>query len=150
MIEYCYGNIFDSECEALVNPVNCVGVMGAGLAKQFKDRFPWMFTEYVFHCKCSPFEPGDVTYHWKDNIYIFNLATKDHWKDPSQLLWISYGLTNLADLIEELDIKSIAIPALGAGLGGLNWNDVKPMIEEFASNLPDVLIEVYPPKELKS
>lgn len=146
MIEYCTGSIFDSGCEALVNPVNCVGVMGAGLAKQFKERFPFAYQAYKSLCEDGYLEPGGTMYCTDNGVKIIALATKDHWKDNSELEFISEGLYDLSRWLNSSEIHSIAIPALGCGLGGLDWNDVKPLIEEFAENLPDVFVKVYPPQ----
>lgn len=151
MIRYVKGNIFDSSCKALVCPVNCKGVMGAGLAKQFKEQYPDMFTAYKKGCNKGWLQPGGVHVWWGDmdriekgEKYIINLATKDHWKNSSTLEWVKEGLTNLSDCMERYGINSVAIPPLGCGLGGLNWSDVKPLIEAEFKDL-DFDVEVYEP-----
>ena len=131
MIEYVFGNIFDSDAEALVNPVNCVGVMGAGLALQFKQRFPGNYRYYKRECKEGRIALGQVLVvpiSMTNPKYIINLPTKKHWKDKSHLWVIGNGLAALRREINELDIKSVAIPALGCGLGGLGWEVVKDKI----------------------
>ena len=133
-----YGNIFEQDVDALVNPVNCEGVMGAGLAKQFKEKYPNMYKEYRKICKNGrPFFPGDRMSFFieKDNLWVINLATKYLWKDNSQLEYIDLGVKNIAGLLRSQQnakhpINSIAIPALGCGLGGLRWKDVKKIMEE--------------------
>lgn len=146
MIKIVYGDIFDQDVDALVNPVNCVGVMGAGLAKQFKIRYPNMFNWYKKECENDQFNIGEILYYFssEDKKWIINFPTKKHWKDQSTLEYIEEGLKGLCvDLVFEknIEIDSIAIPALGCGLGGLNWNDVKKLIYEYLSNVNfDVII----------
>jgi O-acetyl-ADP-ribose deacetylase (regulator of RNase III) len=126
-------NIFSmTNFEAWVNPVNTEGVMGAGLAKQFKIKFPDMFKDYENKCK-SGLKIGEI-HIWdngKDPKYILNFPTKDKWKNPSKMEFITKGLKGLAMAINDLGIKSIAIPAIGCGLGGLDFEDVKSEIERF-------------------
>lgn len=146
MIKIVYGNIFDQDVDALVNPVNTVGVMGAGLAKQFKIQYPDMFNWYKEECKNDQFNIGEILYYFssEDKKWIINFPTKKHWKDQSTLEYIEEGLKGLCkDLVFEKAVKinSIAIPALGCGLGGLNWNNVKNLIYEYLSNVNfDVII----------
>lgn len=130
MIFESTGDIFDSGAEVLVNPVNCVGVMGAGLAKQFKLRYFDAFVGYKAYCDIG-LTPGQCPFFSiNDNQFMACLPTKVHWKDPSRLEWVDAGLKKLRQICEPdyWDIKSIAIPALGCGLGGLNWSDVEPLI----------------------
>lgn len=139
--EIVQGNIFDSTCQAITNTVNCVGVMGAGLALQFARKFP----DYVAAYKFMTLQPGDVWYYTttKERRNIISIATKDHWKNPSKLEWIDEALKQLNGLVERKKLKSIALPKLGCGLGGLDWHAVYPKIKEFATKHPDLLIEVY-------
>jgi len=150
MIKYIQGDIFGSFCEALVNPVNCLGVMGAGLAKQFKQRYPKMFEEYKGVCYRKELTPGHLHVWWGDldqeqpQQVIINLATKNDWRFPSQLGWVQEGLWTLRETLEASHIRSVAIPPLGCGLGGLRWEDVRSAIEnEFADS--DISVEVYEP-----
>jgi len=141
------GNIFESTCEAWVNPVNCIGVMGSGLALAFKIKFPDMFKEYKKICDEQKLFPGLVHIYCSENPkYIINFPTQDD-LSPSRIVYISSGLVNLAYEVKHLDIKSIALCALGCGLGGLKWENVKPLIECFAESLPDTMVEVYEPLE---
>lgn len=149
MIIEATGSIFDSTAEALVNPVNCVGVMGAGLALEFKGRFPAAFKAYKFACDRGNLGPGGIIVH-RTNAYPFviHLATKDHWRDPSRLAWIETGLQGLARALSGVyreRIHSVAVPALGVGLGGLAWADVRSLIEERLGGL-ELDVFVYPPR----
>lgn len=147
-------NIFDSDCDALVNPVNCVGVMGAGLAKQFKERFPDMYKAYEGRCRFNVVKIGQMDIHPQSvrrsengiiiDGWIINFPTKQHWREPSRLVYIVNGLASLRRCIPEWWIRSIAIPPLGCGLGGLSWNDVQPLIHEALGDL-GVRVDVYPP-----
>jgi len=128
------GNIFDCDAQAIVNPVNCVGVMGKGLAAQFKKQWPQMFIDYKMACQDGRLKVGTVHLYALERTdgnlrYIINFPTKKHWKDQSELEDIYVGLYALKDIIEQYDLKSIAMPALGCGLGGLEWDRVKDLIE---------------------
>lgn len=129
-IEFVRGSIFDQRVEALVNPVNCVGVAGKGLALEFKKQFSWAYDVYVELCRQGRVRVGEArVVSWslfKAQIVLF--PTKDHWRNPSQLEWIRDGLRSLACVVAETGIRSIAIPAIGCGCGGLLWADVKPLI----------------------
>lgn len=132
MIRFLLGNIFDSEADALVNTVNCVGVMGRGLALQFKKAFPENFKEYKRACDRGEVVPGRM-FVTEPNLpitpkFIVNFPTKRHWRDKSRLDDVEAGLVNLRDEIDIRRIKSIAIPPLGCGLGGLHWPDVRRLI----------------------
>ncbi len=149
MITEVRGDLLKAEVDALVNTVNMMGVMGKGLALQFKKAYPEMYDEYVWSLENGYLKMGRVTY-WiecSDKLpnYILNFPTKIHWRDPSQLSYIEAGLDYLVDLIPDLGIKSIAIPPLGCGLGGLNWKDVEPLIREKLGELEDVDIRLYVP-----
>lgn len=149
MIEYKKGNLLESGAEALVNTVNCVGVMGKGIALQFKQAFPDNFKEYEKACKNNLVMPGKMfivrTGSMFNPQYIINFPTKRHWKEKSKIEDIKSGLVDFVDKIREYRIKSVAIPPLGCGNGGLDWDQVRPLIEESALKVPDVLFLVYPP-----
>ena len=143
MIEFIKGDLFDSlknpKVGMLVNPVNTKGVMGAGLALQFKQLFPYNYTLYQDVCKTGKMHPGDVLIvcdQWEDReILVANFATKDHWKEPSRIEWIRIGLSNLkAQAIK--DKCSIASPWVGCGLGLLKKSDVKREIRREFEDFP--------------
>jgi len=148
MLDYTNGNIFDSRCQAIVNPVNCVGVMGAGLALQFKQRFPENFAAYAEACRTGALAPGRL--HVFDTgaehpRFIINFPTKRHWRDPSRIEDIALGIDALNAAIAEHDIRSVAIPPLGAGLGGLPWPDVRRLIADGLTDRGNLQIAVYEP-----
>ena len=148
MIRFAQGNIFHSDCQALVNPVNCVGVMGKGLALQFKQRFPTVFSSYAEACRAGQLVPGRM--HLFDTSspqprYIVNFPTKRHWRDTARLDDVRRGLSALAGVITANDIRSIAVPPVGCGLGGLSWHDVRQLIDHHLSPLDHVDIVVYGP-----
>jgi O-acetyl-ADP-ribose deacetylase (regulator of RNase III) len=153
MITYRTGDIFAEEVDALVNPVNCVGVMGAGLALQFKKRWPRYFSDYAADCAAGQIVyPGHI--HWNRNqwqsgrdVFILSFPTKRHWKDRSKFEDIQSGLISLAGLLERHpEMTSVAMPAIGCGLGGLPWPTVKGMIQFELSHLTDKQIYVYEPQ----
>ncbi|MEN3753692.1 macro domain-containing protein [Mangrovibacter sp. SLW1] len=150
MIEYKHGDILQSETEAIINTVNCVGVMGRGIALQFKNAYPENFKAYAVACKAEQVVPGKMfvfeTRMLTGPRYIINFPTKRHWKGKSRIEDIVAGLEDLVSVIQRYDIRSIAIPALGSGLGGLDWNEVKPLIESAVQPLEAVQIEIYEPK----
>lgn len=150
MIKYLQGDLLSSEAEALVNTVNTVGVMGKGIALQFKNRFPKNYKVYKEACKEKTFNTGQVLVVQDGDLLhhkiIINFPTKAHWKGDSKYEYISTGLVALRKAINDHKIKSIAIPPLGCGNGGLEWSKVKAMIEEALSGL-DVEISVYTPNE---
>ena len=151
MIRYIDGNLLESDEEALVNPVNCVGIMGAGLAKQFKDKYPDMFDRYKELCRQGKFYGGYIhIYQIKGKRkFIINFATKAHWKDKARLDYIAFGLETIARYLKYTPlIKSIAIPALGCGCGGLKWEDVKESIEYYLSDI-NCDIRIYVPHNTK-
>lgn len=149
MIEFVQGNLFDAEVDAIVNAVNCVGVMGKGIALEFKKRFPDNFMAYKANCDAGRLQLGRVLTY--DNgasakpRYIVNFPTKNHWRDASQLHDIRSGLESLASEIDLLKISSIAIPALGCGLGGLDWLDVRELIQKELGNCEKTSVFVYSP-----
>lgn len=136
------GSIFDVDARALVNPVNCVGVMGKGLARAFKEKFPDVFLEYERACRAEEIAPGRVqvveTCAESSAKYVINFPTKRHWRDKSRLEDIRAGLVDLAAWMTKNQISSIAIPALGCGLGGLDWKDVRRVIEDTLIDHVDV------------
>jgi len=158
MIEYSGGDIFADGAEAIVNPVNCVGVMGKGLAHQFKKRFPENFQAYAAACKRDELRPGEMLVFKcppssesadksrKSPSFIINFPTKRHWRNASRMEDIEAGLKRLVEVIRRHQIRSIAIPALGSGLGGLDWAEVKPRIEAALKHLEEkVRIIIHEP-----
>ena len=133
MIERASGDILKSDAEALVNSVNCVGVMGRGVALQFKKAFPENFKAYRLACANEQVQPGRMFVHDRGTLtnprYIINFPTKTHWKARSRSEHIESGLLALREVIQRLRIQSIALPPLGCGLGGLEWSEVRPRIE---------------------
>ncbi|ENM5835606.1 macro domain-containing protein [Vibrio metoecus] len=149
MIKFTSGNILKDSSEAIVNTVNCVGVMGKGLALQFKKAFPKNFKLYKSACDRKEIKIGKVFITESGDMFnkkfIFNFPTKDHWRGKSKYEYIESGLDDLVTKIREYGIKSIAIPPLGAGLGGLDWTKVKSMIIDKLSPLVDVEVFIYEP-----
>ena len=150
MIELTSGDILKDEADAIVNTVNCVGVMGRGIALQFKNAWPENFKAYEAACARKELQPGRMfifeTGQLTSPRYIVNFPTKRHWRGNSRVEDIESGLVALASDIKSRGIRSIAIPPLGAGLGGLDWDDVRPLIEKHLSPLSDVTIRIYEPK----
>jgi O-acetyl-ADP-ribose deacetylase (regulator of RNase III) len=149
MIKFQQGDILQAEAEALVNTVNCVGVMGRGIALQFKKAYPNNFKKYKAACENKKVIPGRMFIHNTDRCimprYIINFPTKRNWKNKSRIEDIESGLKALVKEVRELGISSIAIPPLGCGLGGLDWNIVCSMIEKAFEELPGVLVFLYKP-----
>jgi O-acetyl-ADP-ribose deacetylase (regulator of RNase III) len=149
MIRTATGDLLKAEAEALVNPVNTVGVMGRGLALQFKRAFPDNFRAYAAACKAGQVVPGKMFIFetgWPTNPkLIVNFPTKRHWRDKSRLEDIEAGLAALLADAARLRIRSIAIPPIGCGLGGLPWQHVRPLIETTFALQPDVVVHLYPP-----
>lgn len=145
------GSIFKSDVEALVNPVNCLGVMGAGLALKFKDRFYQNYQAYRTACHKKLVVPGKVfCFEMAVSVkprYIINFPTKVHWRDPSTLEYIELGLEDLRRTIIDKNIESIAIPALGCGLGQLSWKDVSAMIVSRLEEVTSLRVILFPPQE---
>jgi O-acetyl-ADP-ribose deacetylase (regulator of RNase III) len=150
MIEYKSGDILVEDAEALVNTVNCVGIMGRGIALQFKKAFPENFKAYEAACRRRELQPGRMFVFTTNQLanprYIINFPTKRHWRGKSRLSDIEAGLDALVNEIEGRRIRSIAIPPLGSGLGGLDWSDVRRRIEKALSALDDVRVTVFEPK----
>jgi len=149
MIRYTHGDLLDAQDEALVNPVNTVGVMGKGLALALRHRFDLNHRLYVAACQAGELRVGKMFVTETGQVsgprWVVNFPTKQHWRQPSQLRWVSDGLVDLRRFIAQHQVRSIAIPALGAGLGGLAWPDVRAAIESALAELDDVQITVYEP-----
>ena len=148
-IEFTTGNLLEADVQAVVNTVNTVGVMGKGIALMFKEAFPENFLDYELACKEKRVQLGRMFVTERQNLlgpkWIVNFPTKGHWRYPSKLEWIKQGLIDLREFIVREDIKSIALPPLGAGNGGLEWAEVRPLIIQEFANLKDVNIIVYEP-----
>lgn len=149
MIEETRGNLLSADAEALVNTVNCVGVMGKGVALQFKQAYPDMAKAYARACERAEVQPGRMlvwhTEQLKNPRYIINFPTKTHWIGKSKYDYITSGLSALVDQVRSLGIQSIAVPPLGCGNGGLDWAKVRPMIERAFAALPEVRVLLYAP-----
>ncbi len=149
--ELCRGDILEAKAEALVNTVNTVGVMGKGVALQFKRAFPDNYRAYAKACKRGEVEVGKVFVYDRNTLenprYIVNFPTKRHWRGRSKIEYVRTGLEDLVRRIRDLDIQSIALPPLGCGNGGLNWDEVRALIEEASDRLPEVKFFVYEPQE---
>lgn len=146
MLKAVIGDLFASKAKALVNPVNCVGVMGKGLAQEFKRRYAAMFEDYTQRCAGSHVRLGEP-YPYRDasEILIVNFPTKGHWRSPSRLSDIELGLDYFVQHYEEWGVKSVAFPALGCGNGGLSWERVGPLMLGKLRRL-NVDVEVYAPE----
>jgi O-acetyl-ADP-ribose deacetylase (regulator of RNase III) len=151
MMTFRQGNLLQAPVEALVNTVNTVGVMGKGIALMFKEAFPANFRAYEEACKRKEVRIGKMFVtenlalegpHW-----LINFPSKKHWRQPSKLEWIVEGLQDLRRVIEEKKITSIALPPLGCGNGGLDWNEVRPEIEKALKPLESVDVMVFEPTE---
>lgn len=150
MVQLQSGDILNADVEALVNTVNCVGIMGRGIALQFKNMFRENFEAYADACARNEVQPGKMfvfeTRHLTNPRYIINFPTKRHWKGKSRIEDIEAGLKGLVNEVQRRGIKSVAIPPLGSGLGGLDWSEVKPLILEAAKELRGVDVHVYEPR----
>ena len=151
MNEFTTGDIFKANVDALVNTVNCVGVMGKGLALQFKKKYLDNYKLYEVACKNGEVAPGKMFVTHTDTEgnprYIINFPTKRHWRDDSRMEYIETGIVDLIKTIKEKNIQSIAIPPLGCGLGGLDWNQVKSKIIDAMGDLENVRVVVYEPQD---
>lgn len=140
MIEFTSGDILKDDVDAIVNTVNCVGIMGRGIALQFKNAWPENFKAYEAACKREEVQPGRMFVYEVGQLttprYIINFPTKRHWRGKSRIEDIESGLKALVGEIRQRGIRSIAIPPLGSGLGGLDWNDVRPRIEAAMREVP--------------
>tara|TARA_Y100000590_G_scaffold285424_1_gene321231 strand:- start:5632 stop:6357 length:726 start_codon:yes stop_codon:yes gene_type:complete len=141
--KHILGNIFNSTCQTLVNTVNCDGVMGRGIALEFKLRFPGLFEKYKKVCEEKKLVPGKL-YIWRgEEKSVLNFPTKNHWKFPSKMEYIKSGLDKFQRSYEEKKISSIAFPILGASAGGLNEEDVIDVMTEYFEPLKNIDIEIY-------
>lgn len=151
IIENQNWDILQADVEALVNAVNCVGIMGRGIALQFKETFPANFKAYAAACARKEVQPGRMfvfeTGFFGNPKYIVNFPTKQHWRDKSRIEDIEAGLEVLVREIRSRDIRSIAVPPLGSGLGGLDWRLVRPCIEAALGTLGDVRTVIFEPHE---
>lgn len=149
------GDIFRSGCQVLVNPVNCRGVMGTGLAQQFKMRYPDYTRQYESLCKQEVIQPGSAYFHpvtaadnthvHTDIRFIVSFATKNDWRAPSRLEWIEDGMASLVEGLLAYQVISAAIPALGCGAGQLSWQDVLPVIQKYIVPIKDINFRIYSP-----
>ena len=151
MIEYKTGDIIAEDADALVNTVNCVGIMGRGIALQFKNAFPENFKAYAAACKRHEVQPGRMfvfeTRQLTNPRYIINFPTKRHWRGRSRMEDIDAGLKALQAVIREKPIRSLALPPLGSGLGGLSWHEVRPRIEAALRAFDDLRVVVFEPQD---
>ena len=149
MIEYKKGDILREDVEALVNTVNCVGIIGRGIALQFKNAFPENFRAYAAACERNEVQPGRMlifkTGRLTNPKYIINFPTKRHWRGKSRIEDIDAGLVSLVREVQSHNIRSIAIPALGSGLGGLDWSAVRLRIEKSLRCLDAVRVVIFEP-----
>ena len=150
MIKLTQGDLLkQDDVDAIVNTVNCVGVMGKGIALQFKNKWPANFTAYAAACRAGQVRPGRMLVFDSGGLvrpnFIFNFPTKDHWRSSSRIEFIRDGLVDLVAQVKRLGIRSIAVPPLGCGNGGLNWADVRPLIEAAFETLPDVEVRLFEP-----
>jgi O-acetyl-ADP-ribose deacetylase (regulator of RNase III) len=149
MIEIRQGDILQADAEALVNTVNCVGIMGRGIALQFRKAFPENYRVYKTACDRKELHPGIMLVYDLNRLqnprYVINFPTKRHWKGKSRIEDINTGLEALVAEIRKRNIRSIAVPPLGCGLGGLQWKAVRPVIEQAFQSLPDLRVLLYEP-----
>jgi len=149
MLTFTTGNLLESSADAVVNTVNCVGVMGKGLALQVKQSYPAVFKRYAADCKKGLVQLGRVHIVDRQSLeppfFIINFPTKGHWKARSNFEDIRLGLKSLRQTLSDFKIKSIALPPLGCGLGGLDWANVKALIETELAGLDGVNIFVFEP-----
>jgi O-acetyl-ADP-ribose deacetylase (regulator of RNase III) len=149
MITYKTGNILAEDAEALVNTVNCIGIMGRGIALQFKKTFPENYKSYAMACKRNEVKPGQMfvfeTGQLTNPRYIINFPTKRHWRGKSRMEDIDAGLVALTEEIRSRNIQSIALPPLGSGLGGLDWSEVRPRIEAALRKFRGLKVVIFEP-----
>lgn len=138
------GNLFESKAQTWVNAVNCVGVMGKGIALEFKNRFPEMYRDYVTRCKRKEVQPGRPYLYTASSPWVLNFPTKDDFRSDSNIAFITEGLDYLHEHYREWSIESLAVPALGAGLGRLEWRAVGPVLYRALSQM-EIPVELYAP-----
>ena len=146
-IEPGRGDLLRADVDAVVNPVNTVGVMGKGLARQVRDAFPDVFAAYAAACARGEVTVGRVHVVVRSTPprWVLNLPTKTHWRQPAQLGHVRAGLVDLIAQVRALELGSIAVPALGCGLGGLAWDDVRPLIVDAFAAVPAVRVVLFAP-----
>lgn len=145
MIEYIEGDIFESPAQVIVNPVNTIGVMGKGLALEYKKRYPQMFEKYKSVCEKKQLTIGKLMLLYEADHWLLLFPTKENWRDQSKLEYIESGLQKFVQRYAQKNITSVAFPRLGCGNGGLDWEDVKPLMERYLKKLPiDVFIYLKP------
>lgn len=155
MIQYTQGNLLDANVEALVNTVNTVGIMGKGIALMFKEAFPENFRLYAAACQRGDVQIGRMFVTVRPPLaslgggprWIINFPTKSHWRDRTRLEWVQAGLADLTKVLQEKAIRSVALPPLGCGNGGLEWSAVRPLIEQALADLLSVEVLVYEPTQ---
>ncbi len=149
-MNYTKGNILESNTEVIINPVNIVGVMGKGLALAFKKQFPHNYKIYKEACKNKTIDIGKLLLVDESNLerkqFIINFPTKKHWRSSSEVEYIEEGLKDLVRIIEKNNFESIVIPALGCGLGGLEWESVQLLLEKYLRNLEGIKVLIFEPK----
>ena len=149
MISFTQGNLLEAKVDAVVNTVNTVGIMGKGIALMFKERFPTNFDAYARACKNNQVRIGEMFVTESEDLFgprwIINFPTKTDWRVKTQLAWIREGMRNLVRIIQENDIRSIAVPPLGCGNGGLDWEDVKPVIVDALAEIENLDAIIYEP-----
>lgn len=141
-INYVTGDIFSSRCSVIVNPVNTKGAMGAGLALKFKQRYPAMYSFYVNECRAGKLTVRQSSLWRGSGRQVLMFATKEHWRDSSRLEYIALGLEYLVANYQRMGITSIAFPKLGCGLGQLDWEDVRTLMELYLADLP-IQVDIY-------
>ncbi|MEO3777206.1 macro domain-containing protein [Micromonospora sp. B11E3] len=150
MIIISHGNLLTADAEALVNTVNTVGVMGKGIALQFKRAYPANYAAYRAACAAKEVRLGEMFVFDSARLgprrYVINFPTKGHWRAASKLRDIETGLTDLVRVVRERGIPSVAVPALGCGNGGLDWEHIRPLIERAFAELPGVRVLLFPPE----
>ena len=147
MITYVDFSLFDSPAKVLVNTVNTVGVMGKGIAKEFKSIYPEMFTEYQQLCESGRLNVGDLWVYKTPHKWVLNFPTKKHWRSPSKPDYLEAGLKKFSQVYQEARITSISFPQLGCGNGELDWKtESKPLMEKYLKGLPiEIFIHLYAP-----
>lgn len=149
MITFTDGNLLEADVEAVVNTVNEVGVMGKGIALMFKEAYPVNFKKYAIACKAGEVRVGHMFVTQQAELlgpkWIVNFPTKKRWRNKSKIEWIIEGLQDLRKFVLEKNVRSIAIPPLGSGNGGLDWQAVRPQVERYMGDLDDVEVLVFEP-----
>jgi len=146
MIRFVTGDLFASGAQTLTNTVNCVGVMGKGVALEFRRHFPPMYEDYCRRARAGLVLPGQPYLYTESNPWVLNFPTKRHWRDKARLTDIEDGLRFLREHYREWGIESLALPPLGCGLGGLYWSQVKPLIQQHLGDL-EIQVTVFEPVE---